>query len=197
MLLNISSVLGRQYSVHFGASVVAILLFAFHGLPLGLAPLSLEANGSVREYQKNLAGNYVIGIGTVPYSPSPGMVHFASYVENRETKLRYPNAEVVLTGLGPVTDEQSQLVIEAIRMNNTVLDPTYYELNVPLNHEGLWTITLEISVDEGSAMTVFEIEVLETNPVVPILTLMALLGFLFILGVSGRAWIREYRKKHS
>ena len=48
MLLNISSVLGRQYSVHFGGSVVAILLFAFHGLPLGLAPLSLEANGSVR-----------------------------------------------------------------------------------------------------------------------------------------------------
>ena len=102
-----------------------------------------------------------------------------------------------MTGLGPVTDEQSQLVIEAIRMKNTVLDPTYYELNVPLNHEGLWTITLEISVDEGSAMTVFEIEVLETNPVVPILTLMALLGFLFILGVSGRAWIREYRKKRS
>ena len=101
------------------------------------------------------------------------------------------------SGLGPVTDEQSQLVIEAIRMNNTVLDPTYYELNVPLNHEGLWTITLEISVDEGAAMTVFEIEVLETNPVVPILTLMALLGFLFILGVSGRAWIRVYRKKRS
>ena len=197
MLLNISSVLGRQDSVHFGAAVVAILLFAFHGLPLGLGPLSLEANGSVREYQKNLAGNYVIGIGTVPYSPSPWMVHFASYVENRETKFRYPNAEVVLTGLGPVTDEQSQLVIEPIRMNNTVLDPTYYELNVPLNHEGLWTITLEISVDEGSAMTDFEIEVLETNPVVPILTLMALLGFLFILGVSGRAWIREYRKKRS
>ena len=163
------------------------------GLWVGLS--SLEANGAVREYQKSLAGHYEIGIGTVPYSPSPGIVHFAAYVEDHDSKLRYSNAEVLLTGLGPVTDGKPRSVIESTSMNNAVLDPTSYEVNVPLNQEGVWTITIEVSAEKGTAESVFEIEVQETDPVVPTLTLLALIGFLIILGMSARAWVKEYRKK--
>jgi hypothetical protein len=158
---------------------------------------SLEANGAVREYQKNLSDHYEIGLGTVPYSPSPGIIHFAAYVENRDTKVRYSNAEVLLTGFGPVMDGQPREVVEIISMDNTVLDPTSYEVNVPLNQEGLWTITVKVSTEIGLVESVFEIEVRETDAVVPMVTLLALIGFLIILGLSARAWVKEYRRKRA
>ena len=43
----------------------------------------------------------------------------------------------------------------------------------------------------------FEIEVQETDAVVPMVTLLALIGFLIILGLSARAWVKEYRRKRA
>ena len=197
MLLSISA----ESKIHVGTrirSIIAIaIVVAGQGLWFGLSLSSLEANGAVREYQKNLSDHYEIGLGTVPYSPSPGIVHFAAYVENRDTKVRYSNAEVFLTGFGRVMDGQPREVVEIIAMDNTVLDPTSYEVNVPLNQEGLWTITVKVSTEIGLVESVFEIEVQETDVVVPMVTLLALIGFLIILGLSARAWVKEYRRKRA
>ena len=195
MLSNISAASKFQVGIRIRPIVAVVIVVIFQGSWFGLSLSSLEANGAVREYQKSLAGHYEIGIGTVPYSPSPGIVHFAAYVEDRESKLRYSNAEVVLTGLGPVTDGNPRAILQRTSMNNAVLDPTSYEVNVPLTQEGSWTITVGVSADKGSAEAVFEIEVQETDAVVPTLTLVALIGFLIILGMSARAWVKEYRKK--
>ena len=195
MLSNISAASKFQVGIRIRPIVAVVIVVILQGSWFGLSWSSLEANGAVREYQKNLAGHYEIGIGTVPYSPSPGIVHFAAYVEDRDSKLRYSNAEVVLTGLGPVTDGNLRAILQRTSMNNAVLDPTSYEVNVPLTQEGSWTITVGVSADKGSAEAVFEIEVQETDAVVPTLTLVALIGFLIILGMSARAWVKEYRKK--
>ena len=197
MLSSISA----AFKVHVGTRIRSIIVIAIVvaglGLWFGLLLSSLEANGAVREYQKNLSDHYEIGLGTVPYSPSPGIVHFAAYVENRDTKVRYSNADVFLTGLGPVMDGKPRAVVETISMDNTVLDPTSYEVNVPLNQEGLWAITVKVSTEKGSVESVFEIEVQETEAVVPMVTLLGLIGLLVILGLSARAWVKEYRKKRS
>ena len=195
MLSNISAASKFQVGIRIRPIVAVVIVVILQGSWFGLSWSSLEANGAVREYQKNLAGHYEIGIGTVPYSPSPGIVHFAAYVEDRDSKLRYSNAEVVLTGLGPVTDGNLRAILQRTSMNNAVLDPTSYEVNVPLTQEGSWTITVGVSADKGSAEAVFEIKVQETDAVVPTLTLVALIGFLIILGMSARAWVKEYRKK--
>lgn len=195
MLSNISAASKFQVGIRIRPIVAVVIVVILQGSWFGLSWSSLEANGAVREYQKNLAGHYEIGIGTVPYSPSPGIVHFAAYVEDRDSKLRYSNAEVVLTGLGPVTDGNPRAILQRTSMNNAVLDPTSYEVNVPLTQEGSWTITVGVSADKGSAEAVFEIEVQETDAVVPTLTLVALIGFLIILGMSARSWVKEYRKK--
>ena len=195
MLSNISAASKFQVGIRIRPIVAVVIVVILQGSWFGLSLSSLEANGAVREYQKNLAGHYEIGIGTVPYSPSPGIVHFAAYVEDRDSKLRYSNAEVVLTGLGPVTDGNPRAILQRTSMNNAVLDPTSYEVNVPLTQEGSWAITVGVSADKGSAEAVFEIEVQETDAVVPTLTLVALIGFLIILGMSARAWVKEYRKK--
>jgi len=195
VLSNICAASKFQVGIRIRPIVAVVIVVILQGSWFGLSWSSLEANGAVREYQKNLAGHYEIGIGTVPYSPSPGIVHFAAYVEDRDSKLRYSNAEVVLTGLGPVTDGNPRAILQRTSMNNAVLDPTSYEVNVPLTQEGSWTITVGVSADKGSAEAVFEIEVQETDAVVPTLTLVALIGFLIILGMSARAWVKEYRKK--
>jgi len=195
VLSDISAASKFQVGIRIRPIVAVVIVVILQGSWFGLSLPSLEANGAVREYQKSLAGHYEIGIGTVPYSPSPGIVHFAVYVEDRDSKLRYSNAEVVLTGLGPVTDGNPRAILQRTSMNNAVLDPTSYEVNVPLTQEGSWTITVGVSADKGSAEAVFEIEVQETDAVVPTLTLVALIGFLIILGMSARAWVKEYRKK--
>tara|TARA_B100001013_G_C24591355_1_gene434938 strand:- start:268 stop:861 length:594 start_codon:yes stop_codon:yes gene_type:complete len=195
VLSDISAASKFQVGIRIRPIVAVVIVVILQGSWFGLSWSSLEANGAVREYQKNLAGHYEIGIGTVPYSPSPGIVHFAAYVEDRDSKLRYSNAEVVLTGLGPVTDGNPRAILQRTSMNNAVLDPTSYEVNVPLTQEGSWAITVGVSADKGSAEAVFEIEVQETDAVVPTLTLVALIGFLIILGMSARAWVKEYRKK--
>ena len=78
MLLSISA----ESKIHVGTrirSIIAIaIVVAGQGLWFGLSLSSLEANGAVREYQKNLSDHYEIGLGTVPYSPSPGIVQFCS-----------------------------------------------------------------------------------------------------------------------
>ena len=102
-----------------------------------------------------------------------------------------------MTGFGPVMDGQPREVVEIIAMDNTVLDPTSYEVNVPLNQEGLWTITVKVSTEIGLVESVFEIEVQETDAVVPMVTLLALIGFLIILGLSARARVKEYRSKRA
>ena len=187
--------------IHVGTRIRSIIVISIvvvgQGQWVGSSLSSVEANGAVREYQKNLSEHYEIGLGTVPYSPSPGIVHFAAYVENRDTKVRYLNAEVFLTGFGPVMDGQPREVVEIISMDNTVLDPTSYEVNVPLNQEGLWTITVMVSTEKRLVESVFEIEVRKTDAVVPMVTLLALIGFMIILGLSARAWVKEYRRKRA
>ena len=56
-----------------------------------------EANGSVKWYEKKNIGPYEIGLGTVPQSPSPGVVHFTVYVADIETGARYTDVDVKFT----------------------------------------------------------------------------------------------------
>ncbi|SVA44573.1 uncharacterized protein METZ01_LOCUS97427, partial [marine metagenome] len=69
------------------------------------------------------------------------------------------------------------------------------ELNTAVDRDGIWFVMIEVSTSDAKASAVFEMKVQEPNPMLPILTLGALIAFLIILGMSARAWVREYRKK--
>ena len=152
----------------------------------------VDANGSVRSYEKRSAGTFEIGLGTVPASPSPGVIHFAAYVKDIGTGVRYLNANVRLTASGPGSQDPE---IGPEKMPNNLMDPSYYELNTAVDRDGIWFVMIEVSTSDAEASTVFELKVQERNSVLPILTLGALIAFLIILGMSARAWVREYRKK--
>ena len=75
------------------------------------------------------------------------------------------------------------------------MDPTFYEADFPIETKGIWQIELNISTSDGDAKGFYEIEVHDPNPIIPILTLIFLVGLLIILGLSIRAWIKQSREK--
>ena len=167
------------------ATIIALWVTVFITLQF------VDANGSVRRYEIKQVGGHEIGLGTVPASPTVGVVHFVVYVKDLETEVSYTDAEVSFLASAPYTRNSD---IGPIPMTNTVMDPTYYELNTSLDEEGMWFIVIEVQTPSGKNSVNYQINVQEPNPILPILTVSALLAVLVILGVSARAWVKEYRK---
>ena len=185
--MGVSQKLNLVRLLEFSIAILLVIsVFALYVNP------TVDANGSVRSYEKRSVGTFEIGLGTVPASPSPGVVHFAAYVLDIGTGVRYLNANVRLTASGPGSQDPE---IGPEKMPNNLMDPSYYELNTAVDRDGIWFVMIEVSTSDAKASAVFEMKVQEPNPMLPILTLGALIAFLIILGMSARAWVREYRKK--
>ena len=120
-----------------------------------------------------------------------GVVHFVVYVKDLETGVSFTDAEISLVASATYSQNSD---IGPMPMINTIMDPTYYELNTSLDEEGIWLIVIEVQTPSGKNTVNYEINVQQPNPIVPILTVSALLAVLVILGVSARAWVKEYRK---
>jgi len=173
----------------FRAAIFVSLLF------LGLYNQSgtlLEANGSIRSYEKKVIGEYVIGLGTTPPSPSIGVTHFAAFVENEQTGTRYVDVEIEFVSSSSTIDLPE---VGPELMKNSIMDPMYYEIDTSFNKEGVWLVMLTVRREGNEVSVVYEVEVKKPNPIVPILTVGTLLFFLAILSLSLRSWIKEYRKK--
>ena len=151
----------------------------------------VDANGSVRRYEIKHIGGHEIGLGTVPASPTVGVVHFVVYEKDLETGVSFTDAEISLVASATYSQNSD---IGPMPMINTIMDPTYYELNTSLDEEGIWLIVIEVQTPSGKNTVNYEINVQQPNPIVPILTVSALVAVLVILGVSARAWVKEYRK---
>ena len=88
----------------FSEKIIFSLLVLTVFLSLSLSVL--EGNGAVQTYQKEISGSYEIGVGTVPPSPYPGIIHFAVYVADVPTGDRYSDVEVNLRGTLPAMEGQ-------------------------------------------------------------------------------------------
>ena len=172
----------------------AIILVSSLLLGLYIQSVTLvEANGSIRSYEKKVIGKYIIGLGTAPPSPTIGVTHFAAFVEDKETGVKYMDADIEFFA---VLSGPNQQKIGPYQMNNSLMDPMYYEVDTSLKEEGIWLVTLVITIEgESLSPVVYQVEVKKQNPIVPILTVGTLLFFLGILSLSARSWVKEYRKK--
>ena len=142
---------------------------------------TIEANGSVKNYQENQVGNFVIGIGSIPDQPVKGLNHFALYVRKQESQEKFQNLKVYLS---PSIENMDSAQIFKSEMNNTLFDPEYYEVDISLDSEGKWFLLIDVEVNENQLdshnfSTVFEIDVVSPNPLNSFLTL----GLLAFLGV--------------
>ena len=151
----------------------------------------IEANGSIRSYEKKVIGEYVIGLGTTPPSPSMGVTHFAAFVENEQTGNKYVDAEIEFVSFFSAIDLPE---VGPELMKNSIMDPMYYEIDTSFDKEGVWFVMLTVRRGGDEVSVVYEVEVQKPNPIVPILTVGTLLFFLAILSLSLRSWIKEYRR---
>ena len=176
----------------------ASLLFAA-GLAVVVAsfPADVQANGRVTNFQKKLAGPYEVGLGTIPPSPSVGNLHLALTVTDPVTKTPVLDARVELQGTGP---DSAEIEIGPTVATNSTLDPAYYEVNTSVGREGMWLFTTTITDADGEHSADFQVEVKNSSPITGILTLVVLVAFLIIFGLSIRASLggkRRGRKKRA
>ena len=174
--------------------LLGTLLLLAAGLAVFIAsfPTVVQANGRVTNFQKKMAGPYEIGLGTIPPSPSVGNLHLALTVTDPATNSPVLDANVEIVGAGP---DSTEIEIGPTIAANSAQDPTYYEVNTEVKREGVWLFTTTITDDDGKHSTEFQVEVKNASPITGILTLIVLLAFLVIFGLSLRASLGGKRRR--
>ena len=169
-------------------------IFLAAGLAVSIAslPADVQANGRVTNFQKKMAGPYEIGLGTIPPSPSVGNLHLALTVTDPATKTPLLDARVALQGTGP---DSTEIEIGPTIAANSVQDPAYYEVNISVGREGMWLFTTTITDADGEHSVDFQVEVKNASPITGILTLVVLVAFLIIFGLSLRASLGGKRRR--
>ena len=173
---------GRAY-----VPAVCLLLFA---AAAAAVPQVAYANGRVVRLQALRAGPYEISIGTVPKTPEIGVFHMTMTVADASTKAYVLDAEVRVTGVGPdgPANEIGPLIATA-----SSRDPSFYEANPSVDREGPWVFTIAVAAELGEASADFTVDVRQANPLIGVVTFLALAAFLVIIGLSARAYLRERR----
>ena len=179
--MDMSRLLGTSLLLAAGLAVVAASL-----------PTVVQANGRVTNFQKKMAGPYEIGLGTIPPSPSVGNLHLALTVTDPATDTPVLGANVELMGTGP---DSTEIEIGPTIAANSAQDPTYYEVNTSVGREGMWLFTTTITDADGEHSADFQVEVKNASPITGILTMVILVVFLIIFGLSLRASLGGKRRR--
>ena len=174
----------RIYKTLFVAAAIAVLVASF--------PTIVQANGRVTSFEKKTAGPYEIGLGTIPPSPSVGNLHLALTVTDTATKSPVLDANLELQGTGP---DSREIEIGPFIAANSAQEPTYYEVNTQVDREGIWLFTTTVTDATGPHSAEFQVEVRNASPIPGIFTLVVLLAFLIIFGLSLRASLGGRRKR--
>jgi hypothetical protein len=145
------------------------------------------ANGRVVRFDRQVAGPYEVALGTIPDSPTLGALHMTLTVADTKTQAYLLDAAVVVEGTGP----EPGATIGPFTAEKNLDDPRFYDVNTVVDVEGAWTVTVRVDASLGEAVAEFPIEVRSASPIAGVATLVVLLAFLTILGISLRAYLRE------
>ena len=176
----------RILSLALTAAIVALSVTTLTG-----RPAFVEANGRIIEYQSELVGHYEVLLGTVPDTPLVGATHLTIRIKDVRTALFSIASVVLVTGTGPNTD-----VIELgpVNAKRDPIDPSYHDLSLVFDRPGLWTITVLFEGDENAQSANFLVDVRKSNPVQGIFTLIGVMAFLGVLGLSARVYLKERKR---
>ncbi len=118
-----------------------------------------------------------------------GNLHLSLRVEDASTSGPISNAAVTVIGIGPPEGSD----VGPIAAVPDPLSPSFYDVNLKIDRVGSWEFTVEVSGRLGDAATVFDVDVQTVNPLPGIITMVVLVAFLVILGLSIRAYLHERR----
>jgi hypothetical protein len=178
-----------RFLIHHARYVVLSIVAAVGLLVLLAGPVL--ANGRVQRFVTQSVGPYTLQIGTIPETPVVGNLHLTISIADETNGAYIFDAVVTVAGAGPEVDtpELGPFVAE-----KNPLDPTFYDINTSVDRVGIWSFTIDISGELGDISTEIDIVVESVSPVAGIVTLVALVAFLLVLGLSVRAFLKQQRK---
>ena len=167
--------------------VAAHLAAAASVLILAAVPTLVWAHGGGIELnKKEFAGPYEVSLGTAPDPPSIGRLHMRLTVVDRSARAAVVGAEVTVTATGP---DASLPDIGPVRATPDPTDPDFYELNTSVDRLGAWEFTVTVDAGPGYGSAAFAIEVKKRSPLTGIITMLTLLAFVSIVGLSVRMFL--------
>ena len=155
-------------------------------------PESAYANGRVLEYQRQTAGPYEIALGTIPSPPTVGAVHLSITVTDLEREAPVLDAVVTVMGMAQGEDGFETGPLEA---SNSPTDPVYYEATAPVESLGAWTFMVTVDGEPGTASASFDLEVVELNPILQVITWVTVLLFFALVGLGLFPFVRDRLRK--
>lgn len=180
--------------VGISAKNVLVLCVFLLALPCVLMSCSnsVYAHGGGFQLNKRAsAGPYNLTIGTIPDPPTVGEAILILEVTNSDTNQRIVGLNVTIVPQGPEDMEGAPDNLNAIADS---YDPTLYETRAELPSPGPWTFDVIVEGQDGSGEAQFSYDVKRVNPIGGIITLVTLLAFLIVIGLSMRAFLKERSK---
>ena len=133
---------------------IALLLAAALITQSGTAQVS--ANGATRPVVKNeRVGPYELQVGILPGKPKVGNLHLSILVKDAATGIAVTDATISITATGP----EGATGVGPTQALNTPQNPQFYDVDIPLDLEGSWTVTLETDSPLGIASLDIPLEV--------------------------------------
>ncbi|MDA1188537.1 MAG: FixH family protein [Chloroflexi bacterium] len=170
------------------AALLAITSFAI--VPIGY-PKTVRANGAVVDFQTRTAGPYEVSLGTSPPSPSPGNLHITMFVRESATGQLVLDAVVTVAGMAPEVTGKGIGPVEAEHLSG---DPQFYDVNTSVDQEGTWKFVVDVSGPAGEGTAEFDIQVIEPNPVVAILSVIFAVLLVIIIAMTTRMYMNKRRQ---
>lgn len=162
------------------------------------------ANGRTVEFERRIAGPYEIAFGKIPPSPVVGNFFLSILLTDMASKSPVLDANVFVSATGPDVEGEASPAGDTPEIGPIVVKPDsdlqnypgYYDTEpIVLDRAGWWTF--DVSVDSpsgGNATAQFLVYVDTPNPLVGIITLIALLAFILVVALAVRMYIRERRR---
>ena len=173
----------------FRLSVAVFLVLAFGTLPAAFTGISpVLANGATRAVvQDARAGPYQLQVGILPGSPKVGNLHLSIIVQDAEDETIITDAIVLVAAKGPVGAAD----VAPVQAVSSPLSPQSYEVDIPLDTAGSWTVTLETDGRLGNASLDLPLEVTEPDGL-PVAWLAA--GVVAVVALVVWTWRRIRRR---
>ena len=170
-------------------SIAAIPVLAL-GLSVATlaAPSAVSANGATRTVVERTVGPYWLQVGILPGIPTTGILHLSIIVQDIENETIITDASVMVSAQGPA----GSAGVAPVQAVNTPLDPESYEVDIPLDTIGSWTITLETNGRLGKASLDLPMEVVEPDGLPAAWMAAGLAAFLALIFWT---WRRSRRRR--
>jgi len=165
-------------------TIVIFLLFLISSLD------GVYANGRVTDWKNVESDSFQVSLGTIPPNPRIGVVHISIRVKELTSGEFIDDADISVVAAGP----NGSSSVEETFFENDPIDVTYFDGLINVDKEGPWDIVVTIIMDQYSESAVFRLNVVKTHPLTGAITLVAVIGFLVVLGFSARRIFVEQKR---